>query len=142
MPRNQAVQFESPSCKEVETAFLGTRLWLSLSTMEGSKKPWPPQGRHEDGTCAPCVFFPHGCCVKGDECSYCHETHRKPTIPPYRLRKATRDFLKRHVAATLTDIDHHEKWNQSAYRHAFARQLIWHILDAERKRSLVLSLEL
>eukprot|EP00435_Cladocopium_sp_Y103_P009239 s697_g2.t1 len=100
-----------------------------------------PHGSHEDGTCAPCVFFPHGCCTKGDECRYCHDIHGKVQILS-RTRKTTRDFLKNQLAASFADKDRHEIWNQSASRHVYARRLIRNILDARTEGALVVSLEL
>lgn len=100
-----------------------------------------PYGKHEDGTCAPCVFFPYGCCTKGDACRYCHDVHKKVTMPA-RTRKSTRDLLKNQLCGSLADENRHEKWNQSACRHVYARRLISNILDPQQNGALVLSLEL
>eukprot|EP00435_Cladocopium_sp_Y103_P050694 s2236_g15.t1 len=84
-----------------------------------------------------------GCCTKGDECRYCHESHPKRTgkLRP-RTRKLTREMLKEHVAASIADLDRHEKWNEAARRHFYARQLIWNILDTNSQAPMVFSLEL
>eukprot|EP00435_Cladocopium_sp_Y103_P074273 s36_g47.t1 len=139
MPQKTAASFQNPSCEEVTMAFLRTRLCARDTAPETRVAPIGGERRHEDGKCAPCVFFPHGLCTKGDECRYCHEPHKRVTMLN-RTRKLTRDMVKKHVGASIADVDRHEKWNQSACRHAYARRLIWDILSTNSHVAVLLEL--
>ena len=56
---------------------------------------------HVSGTCWPCVFYPttRGC-MRGDRCAYCHFNH-PITMLERRVRKRTRDKIKRKLSEIL-----------------------------------------
>ena len=56
---------------------------------------------HVSGPCWPCVFYPttRGC-MRGDRCAYCHFNH-PITMLERRVRKRTRDKIKRKLSEIL-----------------------------------------
>lgn len=88
---------------------------------------------HVSGTCWPCVFYPttRGC-GRGDRCAYCHFNH-PITMLERRVRKRTRDKIKRKLSEILNppvDLEEvHEELQTEAARHMFARALIQGYLE-------------
>ena len=86
---------------------------LSSGNPAGSNSPEDrvrSLGAHFRGTCQPCVFNPTNAgCSRGDHCGYCHFDH-PTTMLSRRVRKRTRDKIKRRLCEILSppvDLEHH-----------------------------------
>jgi len=64
-------------------------------TDEGGDLTLSMKLKHAEGTCTPCKYFNASMgCAYGDECNYCHASHRRPRVRP---SKATRRKCKKLV---------------------------------------------
>eukprot|EP00435_Cladocopium_sp_Y103_P038723 s1408_g10.t1 len=98
-----------------------------------SEDPLRSLGAHLRGTCQPCVFNSTTAgCSRGDYCGYCHFDHSM-TMLNRRVRKRTRDKIKRRLWDILkppVDLEEvHELLQTEAARHIFARILIHSYLE-------------
>ena len=87
-----------------------TQAGVTSGTSDSDNPRIPTMQAHVAGTCRPCVFHPttRGC-PKGDLCAYCHINHPR-TMMERRVRKRTRDKIKRKLLEILNPPVDLETW--------------------------------
>ncbi|CAK8993920.1 unnamed protein product [Durusdinium trenchii] len=111
--------------------------WLKKRRKPPKRFPFP-QGRHAQGTCAPCVFHATRGCARGRRCRYCHHDH-SPVWVQDRPRSSTREMIKKRLPLLLQseNLDQAEaEANAMACRHHFARQVLENLLALQTSPNL------